>query len=116
MSDQAEIYAQGHKGLKFTGQLLNIDDADDPMPQSLINEMIVYVIFKKPDGTISVQLGELEDENADLSDGADIVYHDDDADEPSLLDQRGYWEYTIAVYFSNGTYIESPYLEGFWVT
>ncbi len=100
-----QLYALGHKNLKFTGQLQNIDDPDNPTPLSLVGETVVYVIFIKENGTIIVHMGELEDDNANLADGADIFYHDNDPDEPSLLDEPGYWEYTVAAYFSNGAYI-----------
>lgn len=110
----AVIYARGQKGILFKGRLkdISIPGAEEV---SLENADGVYVIFEKPDGTIIPKLAETFDNDANLANGADIDWADDDPDEPSILDMVGAWEYTIAVHFKSGKYIESPYRDVFWV-
>lgn len=109
-------YALGVKGVEFTGILQNIDIPTEPEYQDLRNNMEIFVIFWTPKGKKITKEGTLEDDNADLTDGAYIFWTDDDATQPSLLNETGYWEYTVAVSFTNGKYIESPYRHSFWVT
>jgi len=110
----ATVYAMGQKGVLFKGRLRDVSTSS-PEEVSLANADAVYVIFHRPDGTIIPKLAETFDDDADLSNGADIDWADDDPDEPSILDMRGAWEYTISVHFTSGKYIESPYRDVFWV-
>jgi len=105
------VYALNHKGAEFSGRLENLDTGDD---QSLSGSDGVFVILVKPDGTRVTQDAQINDDNSDLSDGADIIWRDT-ADGPSVLDQTGWWEFTVAARYSDGRYLESPYREGFWV-
>lgn len=105
------VYALNHKGAEFSGRLENVNSGDD---QSLSQNDGVFVILTKPDGTRLTLAAQIDDDNADLSDGADIIWRDT-ADGPSVLDRAGWWEYTVAASFSDGRYLESPYGEGFWV-
>ena len=110
------LYHKGQKGTSFGGQLVNIDDPDNPLPQDLRDSATIMIQFEKPDGTILEKAAEFEDDNADLSDGANIVYTDNVPAVPSFLDQTGRWLYTPAIRFANGNYIISPYKDSFYVT
>ena len=112
----ARLYHVGQKGTSFGGRLSNIDDPDNPMPQDLRDSAAIMIIFEKPDGSKIEKIAEFEDDNATLADGAEIVYTDNDATEPSFLDQAGRWLYTPAIRFQNGNYIVSPYKDSFYAT
>lgn len=107
-------YALGHKGMSFTGRLLNINDPANPIDKDMRDTMTVYCKFFQPRGETFLKEGVISDDNPDLSDGADIVYRHDTSAE-SILDQRGPWKYTVAAKFDDGRYVESPYREVFWV-
>lgn len=119
----AAIYALNQKGVNFRGRLEDISAGT--REEVDVRSSSPFVIFVKPDGTRiekgPVQGTEYSDDNANLMDGADIQFHDDDPDEPSLLDQTGKWKYTIAARFDKGThteeenpkYVESPYWDLF---
>ena len=110
-------YAFGQKDVEFTGFLSNISDRANPVPVDLLNSIEAFVIFTRPDGTKVTKTARIIDDNADLRDGANIIWQDNDPDEPSVFDQRGNdWEYTVAVKFSNNKYIESPEREVFSVS
>ena len=111
----ARIYKRNHKSSSFGGVLTNIDDPDAPESQDLTGATQPVIIFYHQDG-VKVELdAELVDDNSDLTDGAEIVYRDSGNSLPSILDKKGFWEYTVGIRFSNGNYILSPDHDCFWV-
>lgn len=119
MSSNFKIYAKGEKGVEFAGSLENEDIPNNPQIKTLEDQQMVYVIFKKPDGTILKKNATVVDEGDDDDPTNDIVirYQDtnDGSQEGSILDQKGTWSYTVAAEFTNDTYIESVFREIFAV-
>ena len=108
------VYALGQKGILSKGRLQDISSGATE-EVNLSDADAVYVIFRKPNGDLVPKLAETFDDDANLANGADIDWGDTDPSEPSVLDVRGAWEYTIAVHFIDGKYVESPYRDVFWV-
>ena len=111
----ATIYAKGHKRSSFGGTLTNIDDTSNPIPQNLTDATQAVIIFYHEDGTKVELDAEFTDDNANLADGAEIVYRNSNNNLPSILNKTGFWEYTVGARFTNGDYVLSPYHDCFWV-
>ena len=120
------VFAFKSTGNEWLGQLIDNIDPQNPTPHNLTGFNVVYIIFKKPDGTQFPTDQQMIDDYAqgaivedvvtpggpvDLT-NANIKYSDPAL--PSFLDQRGFWEYVPAVKLGNNL-IKSPHPIGFWV-
>lgn len=120
------IFAFNSTPNSWLGQLMDVTDPLNPVPYNLTGYDKVYIVFKKPDGTqwpTDAQMEAEYDQAAfpedptnpenpvDLTD-ANIRFDNDAI--PSILDQRGVWEYFPAAKISQNL-VKSPFSEIFWV-
>ena len=122
----SEIFAFKSTPNSWLGQLMDCTDPLNPIPRDLTGWDKVYIIFKKPNGEqwpTDQQMIDGFDQGAIVEDkttpggpvnlaNANIKYQN--LLTPSLLDQRGPWEYTPAARIS-GAIIKSPIKSLFWV-
>jgi len=120
------IFAFGSTENQWLGQLIDVTDPLNPIPHDLTGWNKVYIVFKKPDGTqwpTDQQMLDEYDQGAIVEDvlnpggpvnltNANIKYSDIDI--PSILDQRGTWEYMPVAKIGNKLK-KSPFPVLFWV-
>ena len=101
--------------MEFAGKRINADNPYAINPISLEGNSLLYVRFFKPDGTILKKTASARD--ADSLEDTEIVYEEDDGDGDgeSILDIIGKWEYTVGAEYTDGSIIESPIHDIFWV-
>ena len=105
-----DVYTVGQIGIEFAGKLTDSDNMYLIKPLDLTGYNAVYVKFYRPDGTSFVETASVRDSSS-LAD-TDIIFENDST---SVLDKRGDWSFTVGAKFTDGTIIESPDRELFWV-
>lgn len=106
-----EIYALNSIGIDFTGKIYT-NNPFDPKPRNLTGYDNVFVKFWKPNHVVIKKIADIVDE--DNLDNTNVTYSMDSVS-TSFLDLRGTWEYVFGVEYSNGSVVESPYTEIFFV-
>ncbi|MCH7561181.1 MAG: hypothetical protein IIC67_07435 [Thaumarchaeota archaeon] len=105
---------------QWLGKLLDCTDPLNPVTHDLTGFTKVYIIFKKPDGTQTPTDAQML---AGFDQGAVLETPGTPSDSnikfsnltlPSILDQRGFWQYVPAALINNSL-IKSPFTVGFWV-
>jgi len=105
-----DTYVLGQVGIEFAGQLTNDDDPDNVTPVDLANNSGLYVRFFRPDGTSFEKSAQARDPGS-----LDNTYITFENDGESILDQKGGWSYTVGARFADGSTVESPNRDLFWV-
>ena len=114
------VFAFKSTGNEWLGQLIDNIDPQNPTPHNLTGFNVVYIIFKKPDGTQTPTDAQML---AGFDQGAVLETPGTPSDSnikfsnltlPSILDQRGFWQYVPAALINNSL-IKSPFTVGFWV-
>ncbi len=105
----ADTYTVGQIGIEFSGQLSDVDDRNNVVPVNLERHARVFVRFTRPDGTKFERDAELRDTS--FPQNTDVVYR---SHSESVIDQVGYWEYSMGVTFQNGNHVISSEKEPFW--
>ena len=106
----SDVYTIGQIGVEFAGKLTNNDNPYNVTVLDISGYTKLYVRFQRPDGTTFKMDAAPRDDTT--LDNTDIVYENDSE---SIFDQRGDWLFTVGAEYSDGTKIESPMNELFWV-
>jgi hypothetical protein len=120
------IFAYGSTENQWLGQLVDVTNPLTPIPHDLTGWSKVYIVFKKPDGTqwpTDQQMLDEYEQGAIVEDAttpggpvnlanANIKFLDNTL--PSILDQRGAWEYVPVAKIGNSLK-KSPFPVLFWV-
>lgn len=116
----ADIYAYLSTENSWLGKLIDCTDPENPVPHDLTGFTRVFIIFTKPNGEqfpTDEQIAEGFDQGAVLETPAtptDSNIQYSNLSLPSILDQRGPWEYTPAALIASKL-IKSPIKLLFWV-
>jgi len=103
-------FALGHQGVIFGGKLLD----ENGIARDLTGFTDLEVILTKPDGTKITKAsidGVVPEFPGQLND-TNIIWQNTGT---SILDQKGYWEVSVAARFSADSYIPSYQKGSFWV-
>ena len=105
-----DVYTVGQVGIEFAGKLTDNDNEYLIKPLDLTGYSEVFMKFFRPDGTSFVKTASIRDSSSLAN--TDIIFENDST---SVLDKRGDWSFTVGAKFTDGTIIESPDRELFWV-
>lgn len=123
------VFPLGYIGAEFKGKLIDNSNPLSPQTLDLTGNNGLYIIFIRPDGSqfpTQKQIDENPNDNLSVPAGYradaetpgslnDTNIRVRNFSTPSLLDQRGKWEYVPAARFQNGNFILSHLRKVFWV-
>ena len=114
--DPVARYAVGTPSLKFTLQVMDVDNQYNPIPLDLTGQTAINLRFTKPDGSSVLVAGSPADP-AELTNGTvmAILPSADDPDPVLTLDQKGIWQYITKIDFPAGRQIISTDPQVFYV-
>ena len=98
---------RGAIGVEFATKIINRDDPDNPITQSLADFRNLYIILRRTDGLEITLPAEPRDES-NLS-NTEIVYTQDPSTETHFPadSPEGFWTFRGAVRYLDGSYFES---------
>ena len=98
---------RGAVGVEFATKIINRDDPDNPITQSLESNDGLFIILRRPDGTEITLAAEPRNES-NLS-NTEIVHTQNPSTETYFPadSPEGFWTFRGAVQYSDGSYFES---------